>query len=322
MTPVVSVIIPAWNAAAYIDEALASVSAQTLAEWEALVIDDASSDDTAERIVAVAARDPRFRLLRQDRNAGPSAARNRGIDEARGRYVALLDADDAYAPTRLTQMVALAERRGSEMASDNLWLLPEGDPGAARAMIPLTVLDGERALTLAEFIARNVADPAHPGLNLGFLKPIILRDFLLTNAIRYDERVRFAEDFALYVDCFSAGAQWWISSTSTYTYRVRAASLTQIQTVHDLSLLRAKLSGLIEQAGATGNVTLAGAVRRQARVVDRCYHYRAFTDHIKARRFGTALTELSGSGRAASLILEETFRQLPTIARKAARGGY
>lgn len=322
MTSAVSIIIPAWNAAAYIDEALASVSAQTLANWEALVIDDASNDDTAERVMAASGRDPRFRLLRQHRNSGPSAARNRGIDEAQGRYVALLDADDAYSPTRLADMVALAERHGSEMASDNLWLLPDGDPAAARAMIPPAVLDGERALTLSEFIARNIADPEHPGLNLGFLKPIILREFLVTNAIRYDERVRFAEDFALYVDCFRAGARWYMSSTSTYTYRVRAGSLTQIQTVQDLSLLRAKLSAMIEQAGATADLTLLRALRRQARVVDRCYHYRGFTDHIKARRFRDAFTELSGSGRAAALILEEAARQLPTIARKAARGGY
>lgn len=320
--PLVSIVIPAWNAAAYIEEALGSVRAQTSADWEAIVVDDVSSDDTVERVQAFVASDPRFRLLRQPVNAGPSAARNRGFAEARGTYVALLDADDAYEPRRLADLMALAGRRDADLVSDNLWLMLEGEPGAERAMIPAAVLDGERALALPEFIARNVADPRYPGLNLGFLKPMFRRDFLMAHAIRYDERVRFAEDFALYVDCLERGARWWMSSAPTYRYRVRAGSLTQVQTVHDLGILREKLASLIEHARATGKSSLARLVQRQARVVDRCYHYRAFTDSLKARRFATAFAELSGSGRAAMLILEESARQLPVIVRKAARGGY
>ena len=137
MTPAVTVVIPAWNAAAFIDEALASLAAQTLADWEALVIDDVSSDDTASRVAAFAARDPRVRALRQSVNAGPSAARNRGFAEARGRYVALLDADDAYEPTRLSDLVALAERHGADLASRQFAARARGrrraaadDPGA------------------------------------------------------------------------------------------------------------------------------------------------------------------------------------------------
>lgn len=321
-TPLVSVIVPAWNAAAFIEEALQSLRAQTLVDWEAIVVDDASSDLTRELVAAVAAVEPRIKLLGQPVNGGPSAARNRGLAEARGRYVALLDADDSYEPTRLVDLVGLAERRGADMVSDNLWLIPEDNPAGAAPMIPEAVLAGDRELTLTEFIQRNVADPKYPGLNLGFLKPIFRQDFLERNSLAYDERVRFAEDFGLYLACFRAGARWWMSSSTTYRYRVRGGSLTQIQTVHDLGVLSARLSALIEQARATGDRTLARSTRRQARVVDRCYHYRAFTDHLKARHMRAAWGELSLSLRAATLIAEEAGRQLPVIARKAARGGY
>ena len=110
-----------------------------------------------------------------------------------------------------------------------------------------------------------------------------------------------------------------MSSAPTYRYRVRGDSLTQVQTVHDLGVLSAKLSALVERARAAGDMALVAATKRQARVVDRCYHYRAFTDSLKARRFGAALSELSGSRRAAALIVEETARQIPVIARKTAR---
>ncbi len=318
--PAVSIVIPAYNAAAYIEEALASVSAQTLRSFEALVIDDASTDDTSLLVERAAVRDPRIRLLRQPANAGPSAARNRGIDEARGRWIALLDADDAYATDRLQRLTMAAEREGADVCADNLLLVTEG--GAASAMIPGALLDHGRPLKLAEFVRRNVGDPAYPGVNFGFLKPIMRRDFLVAHAIRYDERVRFAEDYALYIDCFRAGARWWLSPEPMYQYRVRAASLTHVQTVHDLDVLRNKIARLLVDARTSGDRELVALVSRHRRVVDRLHDYRLVTDQLKQHRVGAALAYLFGSVRTTTLVVQETLRQLPAITRKMARGGY
>ncbi|QXQ07596.1 glycosyltransferase [Sphingosinicellaceae bacterium] len=319
-TPIVSVIVPAFNAAAFIGEALASLRAQTLVDIEVIVIDDASTDGTSALVEAAAAADPRIRLLRRAVNSGPSAARNQGLAAAEGRWIALLDADDSYGPDRLAHLVELGERHDAQLCSDNLALDIDGEPGDPQPMIPPAILSTPRELGLHEFVQRNVADPQWPRLNLGFLKPIFRRDFLVANAIRYDERVRFAEDYALYIDCFRAGARWWMSPAATYRYRVRADSLTQVQTVADLGILHSRLDALIRVAADDSD--LVRSIERQRTVVYRCLHYRAFTDAVKDRRPGVAARELLGDPRRTAAIAQELARQAPIIVRKALRGGY
>jgi peptidoglycan/xylan/chitin deacetylase (PgdA/CDA1 family) len=92
--PLVSVIVPAFEAAEVLDGALESVARQSLARWEALIVDDGSTDGTLAVAEAWAARDRRFRVLRLARNRGVGAARNAGLAAAQGRYVLFLDADD------------------------------------------------------------------------------------------------------------------------------------------------------------------------------------------------------------------------------------
>jgi glycosyltransferase involved in cell wall biosynthesis len=110
--PEVSVVIPAYNAAGYIGAAVDSVLNQTFDQLEVIVVDDGSTDDTA---AVVADMSDRVRCLRQP-NSGVSAARNKGIGESRGRYVAFLDADDVWLPEKLTkQLDALAAAPGSAL---------------------------------------------------------------------------------------------------------------------------------------------------------------------------------------------------------------
>jgi len=91
--PTVSVIIPCYNQGHYLPDALDSVLAQTYPDWEAIVVDDGSTDNTAAVVAGYAERDPRMRYVHQD-NAGPAAARNRGLSQGDSRFVCFLDADD------------------------------------------------------------------------------------------------------------------------------------------------------------------------------------------------------------------------------------
>lgn len=102
--PSVSVIIPAYNGAALIGETLHSLSAQTLTDWEAIVVDDVSSDTTRDLVAGWP--DPRVRLIRNEVNAGPVRTRNRAAAAARGRYIAGLDQDDICLPERFARQVA------------------------------------------------------------------------------------------------------------------------------------------------------------------------------------------------------------------------
>jgi glycosyltransferase involved in cell wall biosynthesis len=100
--PVVSVVMPCYNAAEHVARAIETVMCQTFSDWELIVVDDGSVDGTAAIVQGFS--DPRIRLLQQ-RNTGVSAARNRGVGECRGELVAFLDSDDTWAPRFLARMI-------------------------------------------------------------------------------------------------------------------------------------------------------------------------------------------------------------------------
>lgn len=116
----VSVIIPAFNAAANIRLTLNSVLAQTYREFEVIVVDDGSSDATSAILEEFVARDARFQLVRQG-NAGVGAARNTAIRKAHGEYIAPLDADDLWFPEKLEKQVACIEQSGNETGLVYCW---------------------------------------------------------------------------------------------------------------------------------------------------------------------------------------------------------
>ncbi len=111
-TKKISVIIPVYNAEEWLSDALASLHAQTHTDFEAIMIDDGSTDGSAEICRAQCATDHRFRLISQP-NAGVSAARNRGIDEAQGDWIAFMDADDIMPPDALEVMMSHAHKSGA-----------------------------------------------------------------------------------------------------------------------------------------------------------------------------------------------------------------
>jgi glycosyltransferase involved in cell wall biosynthesis len=117
--PLVSVIMPALNRAAYIGAAIASVQAQTYRDWELIVSDDGSTDETCEVVGALADRDPRIRLTRNPGPHGPGAARNHAIAEARGDWLAFLDSDDLWDAGKLRAFAAETGARPVIVASDH-----------------------------------------------------------------------------------------------------------------------------------------------------------------------------------------------------------
>lgn len=108
-----SLIIPCWNAADTLPACIACVREQTLGDFEAIFVDDGSTDDTAAILASAAAQDPRIRVITQS-NRGVSAARNAGLDAARGEYIFFADPDDAFSSEMLARGVAAMEADGAD----------------------------------------------------------------------------------------------------------------------------------------------------------------------------------------------------------------
>ena len=190
--PTVSVVVPAYNAARHIAECLESIQKQNAeVPFEVIVVDDGSTDDTRERV----ARFPDVRLLRQE-NAGPSAARNHGIREARGQYVAFLDSDDLWTPDKLRVQMAVFEAH-PEAA------LVFGDCRRFTDGGAMSETFFEESGYSAEFTGEHglVAEP-YVRLFRGNYIPtgsVILRKSCLDETGMFDERRRYVEDLELWL---------------------------------------------------------------------------------------------------------------------------
>lgn len=115
----VSIIIPAYNAVRYLSATVESVLAQTVTDWEMVIVDDGSTDETLSCAKGWAEKDSRIRYIHQA-NAGVSAARNRGFAEVHADYIAFLDADDVWEPDALETLLTALEKQPAVLASYGL----------------------------------------------------------------------------------------------------------------------------------------------------------------------------------------------------------
>lgn len=105
MSSLVSIITPNYNCARFIAQTIESVLAQTHTDWEMLIVDDCSTDGSYEIALEYAARDPRIKVMRNERNSGAAVSRNRALDAAQGEYIAFLDSDDLWEPCKLERQI-------------------------------------------------------------------------------------------------------------------------------------------------------------------------------------------------------------------------
>jgi glycosyltransferase involved in cell wall biosynthesis len=158
-SPLISIVIPAFNASATLDRALASVAAQSYPQWEAIVVDDASSDDTGT--LALRCGDPRCRVIRRAVRGGPAVARNDAIAAAKGELIAFLDADDEWLPEKLARQVAAlaAHPAAGLVACDMRAIHEDGSAGASvfTRQLPSAGPEAWKALLASSFIGTSAA---------------------------------------------------------------------------------------------------------------------------------------------------------------------
>lgn len=209
----VSVVIAAYKAAATLTRAIDSLAAQTLTDWEAIIVEDASPDDTLEMARSLAARDQRVRVIPLERNSRQSVARNRGIEDARGEWVAVLDADDAFTPDRLATLVAYAERHALDIVADNQLFYDATAQQISRASARPDAPD--REWTLATHL---VEERVGRSFKWGLLKPLIRRAFLTQTGVRYRPEYHMGEDSLFYMELLAHSAKGRVIAQPMYIY--------------------------------------------------------------------------------------------------------
>ncbi len=194
MTPFFSVVLPVYNRANLLDHALRSVLAQTEQDFEIIVVDDGSSDDPQHVIDAIC--DPRIVFVRQD-NRGGGAARNTGIDNARGRFIAFLDSDDCFLPHHLAAMRQLMETTSCAAAYARILV----DRGEGRV-----ILKPPRALRENEDMATYLL------CDRGFVPTsTIVVERGLAQTIRFHENLAAAEDTDFAIRISLAGHRFFMA---------------------------------------------------------------------------------------------------------------
>lgn len=277
--PLVTIILPTYNAAADVDRAVHSALGQSWRELEVIVVDDASSDGTVAVVEAWCRRDPRVRLIRQGVNGGPARARNAALAAGSDTWIALLDADDAFAPERLERLLEAAARTGADLVADNLRLLDGITGRALGSAWPPAEGAEPRVLCAAEFVRRNLF--GQPGFALGYLKPVMRRALLDRHGIRYRDDVRIGEDYHLYLDCLLAGARFVLVPEAMYDYQLSPNSISRRLPEADIARLAELNRRLIADAGAAGDV-LAALCERQD-TIERMLGHTRFVNLLKDR---------------------------------------
>ncbi len=127
MEPLVSVVIPVYNATKYLARTLDSALKQTHKNLEIILIDDCSKDDSLKIMHEYEQKDPRIKVLESEKNQGVAAVRNRGIREASGEYIALLDSDDVWVEDKIERQIKLLKENGAQIAYSSYSFIDEND---------------------------------------------------------------------------------------------------------------------------------------------------------------------------------------------------
>ena len=186
-TPLVTAVIPLYNSAKTIDETLRSVRAQTYRNIEVVVIDDGSTDESARIAQDHEVADPRVRLIRQV-NAGVAAARNRGVAEAKSEFIAPIDADDLWEPTKIEKQMAMLLHGGPKVGLVYTWTAIINEKSQIISSSYRPSVEGQ---ALEEILQRNF---------VGSGSPALMRKQAILDAGQYDTYLpQGCEDWLLYI---------------------------------------------------------------------------------------------------------------------------
>ncbi|MFZ5722408.1 MAG: glycosyltransferase family 2 protein [Pseudomonadota bacterium] len=303
--PRVSVVMPAYNAARTLRAAIDSVLAQDFSDLELIVCDDASRDDTAALLATYT--DPRLKVVRNAANLGEGGARDRAIAEARGAWIAVIDADDAWLPGRLSALLAAAGTREDVLVFDDLLECHDVDG----RMVPWRRLRGGRAFGANRTDPVAAAFPDFIRQRRLLIKPLFparpVRDFSVCHSAR-----RFGADTEYFLRLIGHGLSLLYVPHAFYLYRLTPGSMSS--TSGRESLMLEVLVAASRQVGWSPPERAGLAYK--IRAVERSARYAGFLAAVRGRSWLAACRQLVGNP---DLCFEFLLRLPETIAYRLHR---
>jgi succinoglycan biosynthesis protein ExoU len=272
----VCVIIAAKDASSTIGMAVSSALSEPEVV-EVIVVDDGSTDYTVQAAQAQDDGTSRLKVYRLPKNKGPSYARNYALNHSTAPLISILDADDFFLPGRFSHLLAETDW---DMVADNIVFIEQ----KLLASFSPAALGGFKAeprlIDLTTFVEQNISKRNNKRGELGFVKPMIRRDFLDHYQLRYDEDLRLGEDYDLYVRAMAAGARFRIIGTCGYAAVVRDKSLSSEHSTDDLYALAQADGRSLRNSNLTGPARRA--VQKHQRHILHKYHHRRILDIKKS----------------------------------------
>lgn len=227
--PLVSVVVAAYNIETYLSDCLDSVLAQDYENLELIVVDDASTDNTASIIENYKQKDRRVRMLRQTKNSGPSAVRNAGMDLSKGKYILFVDGDDLLCRNLLSETVSCAEKHELDEVIFGFKVFTEGQEWKwqerelyANDDVPASILSGRNILALREKLLKTTNDTI---ASWTVWSRLYNRSFLVRNNLRFLEDIHY-EDVLFLFQCCLKSSRVMMLGEKLYFYRKNSGSIT------------------------------------------------------------------------------------------------
>ncbi len=306
--PRVSVIIPAYRTASTLERAVRSVQLQDTQDFEIVIVEDCSGDDTLALAQRLALEDARIRVIALPKNGGQARALNLGIDAARGEWIATLDADDRYQPERLRMLLDAGDREGVDLVADNQNHLDEAAGALVRTAFPDQ--GGGRAIGLGDFIANSNTTSE---FSFGILKPVIRASFYRAHDLGYRPGLKLGQDFYHLMTFFAVGGHGYLVDRPMYDWTLPFGPLSRTWTTTGDGAWRYDYRSTLEanryfldKMERLGNGDLVALLRRRER------EYRVMVNYIDAQK----AYALTGSRLSAARIIARHPQTWPLLARR------
>ena len=286
---------PVFNGARTLRESVDSVLAQTFRDFEFIICNDASTDETGNILENIA--DERVRVLHNKSNLGEGSARDRAIESARGIWLAVIDADDAWAPERLETLLDAADTSVNKMIFDDIWECHD----TADGLVPWHVLRGRYAFGGNGITAVDVPIENFVCQERLLLKPLLplrsIREYHICHGCR-----PFGADTEFFLQLLAQGLQLCYVPKPMYYYRITPGSMSSL--TNRSSLMREVLENAVNQF--EHNVTVQAALRKKIAMVARDEYYMPFVWELKKKQLRKAFQ----MAYQAPWVIPEFFRRL------------